>query len=186
MENNHIIEYTFIIEYLTVNNDNGNKTYKCTYKKNEEIEVDERNYIYQNNLDVYDTTNIESYINDENNNVIVFFLDDAINKYLYDNLLTNTIYHNLSELNNKLKMGQNDYNEINSIIQNQIDNALSNIKTILNAKFENIKNERRNKDYKPFYIQFRYNKYTYYPYIDDIREYIKSKIQAIFRINLDF
>ena len=33
MENNHIIEYTFIIEYLTVNNDNGNKTYKCTYKK---------------------------------------------------------------------------------------------------------------------------------------------------------
>ena len=83
-------------------------------------------------------------------------------------------------------MGQNDYNEINSIIQNQIDNALSNIKTILNAKFENIKNERRNKDYKPFYIQFRYNKYTYYPYIDDIREYIKSKIQAIFRINLDF
>ena len=164
---NLTIEYIFIIEKFVKENQTN---YVCTYNESNSSQK----YIYENNFDeLISIENKEEYIDE--NDIIVFFLDSKINKYLYDTLLTSITYNSIQDLNNTLKLKTIDYNELNNIIETQIDSALNNIK----HKFNISSNTKR------FYFHLKYNKLTYYPYIDDIKLYIKDKIKEIFHINLD-
>lgn len=171
-----IVEYVFIIEVLSKKKyikDNGDRTYelKCEYKTINNV-LNSSKYEYKNNFNAIENLNdIENYINQ--NDVIIYYINDDITKYLYDRLIHN-VYNNIQDLNYDLKLSEVDYNNINEIIQEHIDEAINNIisKIIINRTT------------KRYYFYLKYNPSTYYPYIEDIKNYIYNQIQNKLNITL--
>ena len=166
MDNNEkIVEYVVIIDKL---NNSNSISYNYSYKTIETFSENNK-YIYSNDLNIIDNIdNKELYILE--NNVIVYYLDETITRYLYDIILPNNIYNNIKDLNDTLKLNNINYEEINNIIQRNIQNALSYILTNINSKVHNNR----------FYFHLKYNKSTYYPYIDNIKEFIRSAVSNTF------
>ena len=138
------------VEYIVVIDKLNNKIYN--YNK------------VKNFTNTYKYIDKEDYIRD--NNVITYFLNDTINKYLYDVILSENVYNNLKEINDLLALKVIKYDEINNIIKQNIDNALNKIHELLQSK----------RGINTFYFHLKYNSSTYYPYIEEIKNYIKRTI----------
>jgi len=163
------VAYVFIIEQMNQDNNKYNVIYK------EPINDDEK-YIYNIDLSnsIIETQNInelENYI--QNNNVIVYCINNDINKFLYSNLIDKE-YNDINDLNIDLQTVNINYEEINNIVEQNIQNAINNILEILNNKF----GQNNQINIYSYYFYLTYNKYTYYPqeYIDQIINRIKEKI----------
>ena len=168
-----IVAYVFIIEKLT----KQNNKYNITYKKEKDILNTNQKYYYNKNLSeiIQNIQDINDFRNNlESNNIIVYCINDDINKYLYDNLI-NKEYKTINQLNSDLQITDINYEELNSIIETNIQNVINNILEVLNNKF-GVNNEKRL--ILPYYFYLVYNKYTYYPdeYIEQIINRIKQKI----------
>lgn len=172
-----IVKYILILEKVK----KTNNQFKLQYKKFNEV-IKNSKYIYENNFDIYNhLTDKEEYISQ--NNIIVYYINDDISKYLYDKLISDYLYNNINELNEQLSIQTIDYNEINNIIDEHIENVISTeINPVLNKLNIAIQNSNI------FYFYLKYNKSTYYS--DELINYIINniinKLKAKFNIDDQF
>lgn len=165
---NIIVEYKIVIDKFS----KEGSTYTCKLKNENELSSNQH-YEYENETihqNLENSENKQQYIN--SNNIITLYIDDMINIYLYDSLV-DIEFENISQLNEKLLLKTIDYNQINSFILNNIDNAINNIAQKFLVNSNGI-----------FYFCLKYNKYTYYPkeYINRIIEHIHQLLRDNYNI----
>lgn len=150
----NIVEYIFKLDKLTNN--------KIIFKSNGYDYVYNNESIHSELENIDSSENINQYIID--NNVITIYIDHMINKYLYESLIGET-FENIIELNSKLNLNTINYDNINNIILENIDNSIENIISQINI------------DNGVYYLHLKYNKYTYYPRIKDIINHIHNILE---------
>lgn len=169
ISDNIVVEYKFMLDKFELDNqsDSNNIVYTCHIKNLNELSSNEH-YEYENEIIHHELEenheNADQFINE--NNIITIYLQDMINNYLYDSLI-DEVFENLQQLQDKLNIKTIDYNELNNKILNKINDSLEYIKSQFNNDNTDI-----------FYFYLKYNKYTYYPEIQSIIDYIHNKLNS--------